>query len=64
MRLKSRPLCRGWRLGVLTEMRAFLGLVGFLRKYVQGLSDLAQPLTELFERGEAVELGGSGAKGV
>lgn len=45
-------------------MRAFLGLVGFLRKYVQGLSDLAQPLTELFERGEAVELGGSGAKGV
>ena len=34
-----------------TEIRSFLGLVGYYRRFIQGLSSIATPLTALTHKG-------------
>ena len=36
----------------MTEIRSFLGLVGYYRKFVEGFSNLAAPLTKLTRKEE------------
>ncbi|GJS97366.1 retrotransposon protein, putative, ty3-gypsy subclass [Tanacetum coccineum] len=36
----------------VTEVRSFLGLAGYLRRFVEGFSRLALPLTQLMRKGE------------
>nr|GEZ87888.1 retrotransposon protein, putative, Ty3-gypsy subclass [Tanacetum cinerariifolium] len=38
----------------MTEMRSFLGLVGYYRRFVEGFSGLALPLTKLMRKGSGV----------
>nr|GFA72085.1 reverse transcriptase [Tanacetum cinerariifolium] len=37
---------------IVTEIRSFLGLVGYYRRFVEGFSCLALPLTKLMRKGE------------
>jgi len=32
---------------IVTEVRSFLGLVGYYRRFVEGFSNMVQPLTQL-----------------
>ncbi|GKA67616.1 retrotransposon protein, putative, ty3-gypsy subclass, partial [Tanacetum coccineum] len=51
---------KGWRLitqmaedpTTVTEVRSFLGLAGYYRRFVEGFSRLALPLTQLMRKGE------------
>lgn len=36
-----------------TEIRSFLGLVGYYRKFIEGFLKLALPLTQLTQKGQA-----------
>nr|GFC85187.1 putative reverse transcriptase domain-containing protein [Tanacetum cinerariifolium] len=36
----------------MTEVRSFLGLAGYYRRFVEGFSRLALPLTKLMRKGE------------
>nr|GFD43795.1 putative reverse transcriptase domain-containing protein [Tanacetum cinerariifolium] len=36
----------------VTEVRSFLGLAGYYRRFVEGFSRLALPLTKLMRKGE------------
>lgn len=38
---------------LITEIRSFLGLVGYYRKFIEGFSNLALPLTQLTRKGQA-----------
>lgn len=38
----------------LTELRGFLGLVQFFRRFIKNFSGLAQPLTELTKKGKGI----------
>jgi len=39
----------------ITEIRSFLGLAGYYRKFIEGFSKLALPLTKLTRKGQPFE---------
>ncbi|GJR84695.1 putative reverse transcriptase domain-containing protein [Tanacetum coccineum] len=41
----------------LTEIRQFLGLVGYFRRFIEGLSKVAKPMTKLMQKKVAFEWG-------
>ena len=36
---------------IVTEIRSFLGLVGYYRRFIEGFSKIAKPMTSLLEKG-------------
>nr|GFD44496.1 putative reverse transcriptase domain-containing protein [Tanacetum cinerariifolium] len=40
-----------------TEVRQFLGLAGYYRRFIEGLSLIAKPLTKLTQKNKTYELG-------
>jgi hypothetical protein len=36
---------------IVTEVRSFLGLAGYYRRFIEGLSKIAKPMTSLLEKG-------------
>jgi hypothetical protein len=36
---------------IVTEVRSFLGLVGYYRRFIEGFSKIAKPMTSLLEKG-------------
>jgi hypothetical protein len=41
-----------WRVPTtVTEIRSFLGLVGYYRRFIEGFSKIAKPMTSLLEKG-------------
>jgi hypothetical protein len=41
-----------WRVpATVTEIRSFLGLVGYYRRFIEGFSKVAKPMTSLLEKG-------------
>jgi hypothetical protein len=36
---------------IVTEIRSFLGLVGYYRRFIKGFSKIAKPITSLLEKG-------------
>ncbi|GKE60731.1 putative reverse transcriptase domain-containing protein, partial [Tanacetum coccineum] len=49
---KVEAITKWQRPTTVTEVRSFLGLAGFYRKFVEGFSFLALPLTKLMRKGE------------
>jgi hypothetical protein len=43
----------GWKIPKsVTEVRSFLGLVSYYRRFIEGFSKLAKPMTSLLEKGK------------
>jgi hypothetical protein len=43
----------GWKIHVsVTEIRSFLGLAGYYRRFIEGFSKIAKPMTSLLEKGK------------
>jgi hypothetical protein len=41
-----------WRVPTtVTEIRSFLGLAGYYRRFIEGFSKIAKPMTSLLEKG-------------
>jgi hypothetical protein len=40
----------------VTEIRSFLGLVGYYRRFIEGFSKIAKPMTSLLEKGREFKL--------
>nr|GEW19366.1 hypothetical protein [Tanacetum cinerariifolium] len=49
---KVEAITKWPRLKIVTEIRSFLGLVSYYRRFVEGFSRLALPLTKLMRKGE------------
>ena len=49
---KVEAITKWSRPTTVTEVRSFLGLAGYYRRFVEGFSKLALPLTELMRKGE------------
>ncbi|GJT57107.1 putative reverse transcriptase domain-containing protein [Tanacetum coccineum] len=49
---KVEAITKWPRLTIVTEVRSFLGLAGYYRRFVEGVSLLALPLTKLMRKGE------------
>ena len=41
----------------ITDLRAFLGLANYYRRYIQGFSQITLPLTQMLKKGAKVEMG-------
>jgi hypothetical protein len=41
---------------IVTEVRSFLGLVGYYRRFIEGLSNIDKPMTSLLEKGREFKL--------
>jgi hypothetical protein len=42
----------GWRVpSIVTEVRRFLGLADYYRRFIEGFSKIAKPMTSLLEKG-------------
>jgi hypothetical protein len=39
----------------VSDIRSFLGLVGYYRRFIEGFSKIAKPMTELLEKGKTFE---------
>ena len=39
----------------VTEIRSFLGLAGYYKRFIEGFSKIAKPMTELLEKGKTFE---------
>ena len=39
----------------VTEVRSFLGLVGYYRRFIKGFSEIATPLNRLLEKGKEIQ---------
>ena len=43
----------GWKIpSSVTEVQSFLGLVGYYRRFIEGFSKIAKPMTSLLEKGK------------
>ena len=43
----------GWKIpSSVTEIRSFLGLAGYYRRFIEGFSKIANPMTSLLEKGK------------
>jgi hypothetical protein len=43
----------GWKItSSVTEVRSFLGLIGYYRRFIEGFSKIAKPMTSLLEKGK------------
>jgi hypothetical protein len=43
----------GWKIPkTITEVRSFLGLTGYYRRFIEGFSKIVKPMTSLLEKGK------------
>jgi hypothetical protein len=43
----------GWKIpSSVTEVRSFLGLVGYYRHFIEGFSKIVKPMTSLLDKGK------------
>jgi hypothetical protein len=43
----------GWKIpSSIMEVRSFLGLASYYRRFIEGFSKIAKPMTSLFEKGK------------
>jgi hypothetical protein len=49
---KVKEIVEWSRPSIVTEVRSFLGLVGYYRRFIEGFSKIAKPMTLLLEKGK------------